>query len=128
MSLVSLCVYACIYVCIYVCMRLCLRPRMYQTLLDAFPSLGLPVYAVISCEPYSEPACRDAATALGLQLGSAGFSFKGSYADVKGCYAYSSGKHAGQAFYSTGGTVEEMQAALPTNSYRPANYDCSPGD
>ena len=87
-----------------------------------------PVYAVKSCKPYSERACRDAATALGLQLGSAGFSFKGSYGDQKGCYAYSSGEFAGQAYYSTGGTVEDIQKALPVGMYRPANHDCSPGD
>ena len=82
-----------------------------------------------SCEPYSERACRDAATALGLQLGSKTFSFKGAYGHVAGgCYAYSSGENAGQAYYSIGATVEDMQAALPTGLYRPANHDCSPGD
>ena len=76
------------------------------------------------CIPYSEQACRDAAAALGLSVGSSGFS--GNFAH-KGCYAYSDGKHKGKAFYGTGGTKAHMQKQLPADRYRPINYDCAAG-
>ena len=76
------------------------------------------------CIPYSEQACRDAAAAEGLSVGSSGFS--GNFAH-KGCYAYTDGKHEGKAFYGTGGTVAHMQKQLPANRYRPKNYDCAAG-
>ena len=75
------------------------------------------------CQPYSEQACRHAATALGLQLGSTASPFAGKFTQ-KGCYAYSSGKYAGQAYYGTGGTAEDMQKEVASNAYRPNNYDC----
>lgn len=82
-----------------------------------------------ACKPYSEQACRDAALTLGLQLGltSDPHSFSGSSLH-KGCYAYKSGQYAGRAFYSTGGTVEAMQRAVPQDRYRPKNYDCAFGN
>ena len=75
------------------------------------------------CQPYSEQACRDAAKALGLQLGSTSHAFTGKY-EQKGCYAYSAGKYAGKAYYGTGGSVEDMQKEGASNTYRPNNYDC----
>ena len=124
---VCLCVNVSMYVCACVSMYVRIYVSMYQTLLH--PVMGRAVYAVKPCQPYSERACRDAATALGLQLGSADFPFKGSYGKgVTGCYAYKYTAHAGQAYYSTGGTVEDAQKALSLPMYRPANHDCVPGD
>ena len=48
------------------------------------------------CVPYSAEACRQAAVAAGLELGSAKHAFEGRYG-TKGCYAYSSGKWKGHA-------------------------------
>ena len=75
------------------------------------------------CVPYSEHACRDVANALGLSLGGVGYSFAGDYS-VKGCYAYSSGKYAGKAYYGTGGTTEQMKKSLNGQKYRLSGYDC----
>ena len=75
------------------------------------------------CVPYSEQACRDTAIAGGLSLGSGGSSFAGDYS-VKGCYAYSSGKYAGKAYYGTGGTTEQMKKSLNGQKYRLSGYDC----
>ena len=82
------------------------------------------------CEPYSEQACRDAATALGLKLGGGGFdfSFKIDNYPIQGCYAYfsGSGQYADTAYYSAGGSVESMKTVLTDNlRYRPQNYDCT---
>jgi len=77
------------------------------------------------CIPYSEQACRDAAASLGLSVEES--SFSGSF-QYKGCYAYSAGKDKGKAFYGTGGTRDDMQKQLPTDRYRPTNYDCAAGN
>ena len=80
------------------------------------------------CEPYSEQACRDSATAQGLELGGGGHPFKRSTYQVKGCFAYSSGEYAGMAFFGSGGTISKMQTALYSDGqYRPKNYDCKSG-
>ena len=75
------------------------------------------------CVPYSEQACRDVANALGLSLGGVGYSFASDYSQ-KGCYAYSSGKYAGKAYYGTGGTTEEMKKSLNGQAHRLSGYDC----
>ena len=81
-----------------------------------------------SCSPYSMQACKDAAMALKLQLGSTAYPFSGPY-HIKGCYAYSSGQYAGQVYYSPGGKIEDMRGTtLPSEVYRPKNYDCALGN
>ena len=80
--------------------------------------------------PYSEQACRDAAVALGLNLGYSlsRCNFRFAYL-IKGCYAYRSGRYAGWAFYGTGGTEEEMkQEPEFASQYRPENHDCAAGN
>ena len=82
--------------------------------------------------PYSEQACRDAAVALGLKLGYRSafhvrdFVKNNSY--PKGCYAYNASIYRGSAFYSTGGTVEQMKKDVGPSAYRPENYDCAAGN
>ena len=80
------------------------------------------------CDPYSEEACRVAATAAGLTLGSTGGDGSDFVVDeaINGCYAFSGGANAGEAYFSSGGTEEEMQQAIAdSDMYRPSNYDCS---
>ena len=79
-----------------------------------------------TCVAYSEQACRDAATELGLGLGTSSHAFSGPYSH-KGCYAYNSGSNQGKAFFGTGGSEEDMKKKLPENRYRPRNYDCAAG-
>jgi len=76
----------------------------------------------VGCHPYSEDACRNAVA--GLALGGKGYGFVGSYGN-KGCYAYSSGKYSGMAYYSTGGNNADMAKPLSGAMYRPAGYDCN---
>ena len=90
------------------------------------PALAVSAAAPKTCLPYSEQACRAAALALGLSLGSTTYPFLGSIA-TKGCYAYRSGTQAGQAYYSTGGTEAEMKADVTGDQFRPRNYDCVDG-
>ena len=79
----------------------------------------------MECQPYSEQACRDAATALRLQLGTSNKAFVTSYrtrdGEIRGCFVTKSGV----AFYSSGGTERDMQQALPNGMYRPTGYDCA---
>ncbi|KAK3232874.1 hypothetical protein CYMTET_56798 [Cymbomonas tetramitiformis] len=82
------------------------------------------------CVPYSEAACRNAATALGLSIGGGGQAFTGlSFGHggdyTSGCYAYHSGTYEGMAFFGTGGDEAERSAAISNeNKYRPAGHDC----
>lgn len=76
------------------------------------------------CDPYTEEACRDASTSLGLSLGGSGYAFAGNW-PTKGCYAYSSTTFIGNAYYSTGGTMDQMKTVLVGSKYRPVGYDCS---
>ena len=116
----------------FVSMRVCAYTRMrvfifmFHFTLSYTHVLHLRITYTETCQPYSEQACRDAATVLGLQVGSTGSSFASDY-PTKGCYAEISGEHAGQAYYGTGGSVEDMQKELtaPGNKYRPRNYDCT---
>ncbi|KAK3262324.1 hypothetical protein CYMTET_28818 [Cymbomonas tetramitiformis] len=80
-----------------------------------------------SCEPYSEAACKDAATALQLSLGSGEHAFAADYGSnyPRGCIGFSSGDFEGTAFFSLGGTEAENSADVSDPYYRPANYDCS---
>ena len=75
------------------------------------------------CIPYSEKACLESITNLGLSQGGNGYSFSGDYA-TKGCYARVSGSNANMAFYGTGGTDDEMKNTLASPQYRPKGYDC----
>ena len=77
-----------------------------------------------TCTPYSENACRDAINTLGLQQGGNGVSFSGNFGS-KGCYAYESGSYANMAFYGTGGTEDQIKAALTSPKYRPTGHDCN---
>lgn len=82
-----------------------------------------------ACEPFSEDACRLAATFDGLELGGAGYDFVGAYG-TKGCYGYkksSSSTYAGTAYFSTGGTDAQKGATLDYPKYRPAGHDCVGG-
>ena len=77
------------------------------------------------CVPYSQQACEDAVKNLGLQKGSASFSFVGDY-KVKGCYAYNIGSYANIAWYGIGGSIEEISKPyISAGVFRPFGYDCS---
>ena len=83
------------------------------------------------CVPYSQQACEDAVTNLGLNFGGDGYSFTGDY-EMKGCFTYKSDTKYGKkkiAFYGTGGTDEQIKGSkhLDDNKYRPLGYDCSNG-
>ena len=60
--------------------------------------------------------------AKGLTLVGAGCDFIGEWWDNR-CYAYSSGKCAGRAYYSTAGNSASMPALVGGDMYRPARYD-----
>ena len=83
------------------------------------------------CVPYSQQACADAVTNLGLNFGGAGHNFAGNY-DKKGCYSYNSDTSYGKdkiTYYGTGGSGEQIKGSkhLDSTKYRPAGYDCSNG-
>ena len=65
----------------------------------------------------SEAACAAAAEAAGLAIGGAGYPMAGNWAS-KGCYAYTSGKYEGMAFYGTGGDADAMAADVADPKYR----------
>jgi hypothetical protein len=73
-----------------------------------------------ACAPYSAEACKQAATAAGLELGGEGFSFHGSF-KTKGCYSYRSGKYEGHAYYGLG--AGDTQGELSGAKYRPVGFD-----
>ena len=75
------------------------------------------------CVPFSQQACKDASSFLGLQLGNEEHKFAGKYS-TKGCYVYQGGTHAGIAFYGVEGTREEMMKNPDYPHYRPLGYDC----
>ena len=77
-----------------------------------------------ACVPYSEQACLDSVTSLGLEKGGNGYEFSGDYG-TKGCYAYESGTYANMAFYGKGGTEIQMKESLESPNYRPYGYDCN---
>ena len=83
-------------------------------------------YFLDTCVPYSEQACRDTGTRLGLQLGGEGYDFASEFSD-KGCYSYKEGSYAGIVFYGTGGTEEQMKSSLVAPQYRPNGHDCAEG-
>ena len=78
------------------------------------------------CVPYSQQACSDAVTNLGLLKGGGGHNFVGDFI-IKGCYAHKSGRYANIVYYGTGGSAEDIQIQLPASlpEYRPVGYDCS---
>merc|ERR1719336_2232536 len=78
------------------------------------------------CTPYTAEQCRAAAQLSGLDEGGNGFEFEGDYTQ-KGCYAYSSGEHAGKAFYGLGGSYAEISNPITNrdDTYRPLGWDCS---
>jgi len=80
-----------------------------------------------SCQPYTVEQCRRAAEKLGLQLGGHGHDFEDNY-NQKGCYAYSSGRYAGMAFYGTQFHTSFWEMINPstysTDTFRPQGYDC----
>ena len=88
---------------------------------------------------YSADACREAAIALGLTIGSAsddaGYAFEGEYGDAAyGCFSISASddfpSYVGKVYYTPGGTIEQMQAApvdLVGTTFRPPGYDCNTG-
>ena len=61
--------------------------------------------------------CAAAAVAQGLALGGAGYDFTGPFA-TKGCYSYESGKYQGMAYFGTGGSPAQMEAAPAAPKYR----------
>jgi hypothetical protein len=80
------------------------------------------------CKPYTAEQCAIAAERLGLQLGGNGHDFESPNHSQKGCYAYSSGSHAGMAFYGSGASNAWETIMRNTNSastYRPSGYDCT---
>lgn len=74
----------------------------------------------------TEAACRTKAQELGLLLGGGSSAFTGAFT-TKGCYAYSSGSYSGRAFWGTGGSVNQMQAAVSPPKYRPCLTPSSGG-
>ena len=88
---------------------------------------------------YSADACRDAANALGLKIGSASDDaenpFEGEYeAFGYGCFSFSASddypRSVGKVYYTPGGTIEQMQAATSDEYgtiFRPSGYDCNTG-
>ena len=79
------------------------------------------------CIPYSEQACIDAGSRLGLQLGGGGTDFIGDW-ETKGCYGYENGEYAGLIFYGMGGSDEDMKATPTSPKYRPSGHDCYLGN
>ena len=77
--------------------------------------LVLPSQAVAQCN--TQDACAAAAQAIGLELGGNGYAFSGSY-QTKGCYSYESGKYQGMAYFGTGGSPAQMEAAPAAPKYR----------
>jgi hypothetical protein len=73
-----------------------------RALLQTSPLTGLLLegFYLGSAAPcdYSEAACQEVAEAQGLELGGHGSDFAGDYS-TKGCYTYSEGKYAGNAYY-----------------------------
>ena len=84
-------------------------------------------FAVLGdCAAFSEDACRSAGIDLGLKLGGEKYAFTGDY-PTKGCYAYTdqSKDYAGEIYFGTGGTQEEMQSyTSKVHQFRPEGYDC----
>merc|ERR1711962_1721515 len=94
------------------------------------------------CQPYTESACRLAASINKYQVGGNGYQFAGDYT-TKGCYVYVNGPFNGRVYYGTGGTLGQKMAPLagPTSrrhvvrppwmkkslekKVRPKGYDCS---
>jgi hypothetical protein len=77
--------------------------------------LVLPSQAVAQCN--TQDACAAAAQAKGLILGGSGYAFSGSY-QTKGCYSYNGGKYSGMAYFGTGGSPAQMEAAPAAPKYR----------
>jgi hypothetical protein len=77
--------------------------------------LVLPSQAVAQCLTQDE--CAAAAEAQGLKLGGAGYGLAGPYR-TKGCYSYESGKYQGMAYFGTGGSPAQMEAAPAAPKYR----------
>ena len=85
------------------------------------------------CVPYSEKACNDAGSRLGLQLGG-GTEFAGGHYPFakdyyeKGCHVYTRGPLANMVFFGTGGTQDQMKTNLyriyEKTMYRPGGHDC----
>ena len=73
--------------------------------------------------PYSESACREVASKLGLQLGGIvdgkDYPFVNNTGRPMACYAYKSGPYQGMAFYS-----RLSGDLMYSNYYRPKGYDC----
>ena len=65
----------------------------------------------------TEEDCRARAKALGLKRGGGGYGFTGSY-NMKGCYAYHTGKYGGSAYFSYGGSAAAMGTSESGNKYR----------
>ena len=65
----------------------------------------------------TEAACRTAVNALGLDEGGGGYPFASSTYRTKGCYAYSSGRYAGMAYWSAGTYAEMTTTEMTTNEY-----------
>ena len=77
--------------------------------------LVLPSQAAAQCN--TQDACAAAAQAKGLILGGNGYAFSGSYG-TKGCYSYNGGKYNGKAYFGTGGSPAQMEAAPAAPKYR----------
>jgi len=80
-------------------------------------------YIMEGCIAYSQSACKAAVKKLNLNEGSGSSDFVGDYG-TKGCYYYTSGSYKGQAYYGTGGTLQQMAEGLTGKQDRPAGYDC----
>ena len=54
---------------------------------------------------FTPEGAKSIAVELGIVPGCEGKPFAGNY-DIKGLFAYKTGKFAGHAFFGTGGTIE----------------------
>jgi len=111
-----------------------------QTDVHRLVDLNCGSHAETGCTPHTESACREAAIAEGLELGSANYNFVGSWSNrPKGCYVYTSGTHIGQAYFNTGGFGDgtdvlpynsgtETQKQASQNLVRVPNFNCCQKD
>ena len=77
----------------------------------------------------SREACANWADEHGFQKGYDGADFAGDYG-TKGCYAYQTGSYANQAYFGTGGSIEEMSTHVnnpESHWFRPSGNDCLTG-
>ena len=73
------------------------------------------------CVPYTEDACRAAATEMGFD-----FVDSSDY-NTKGCYAYfrTHYDYGGKVYFGTGGSENDKKKTLSGYKFRPSGHDCT---